>query len=31
MVVEIANDGPVTIVLDAGGTKTAGEGGPLLS
>ena len=31
MTVEIANDGPVTIVLDAGGTKTAGDGGPLLS
>jgi D-aminoacyl-tRNA deacylase len=31
MAVEIANDGPVTIVLDAGGAKTAGEGGPLLS
>jgi D-tyrosyl-tRNA(Tyr) deacylase len=31
MTVEISNDGPVTIVLDAGGTKTAGEGGPLLS
>jgi D-aminoacyl-tRNA deacylase len=31
MTVEIANDGPVTIVLDAGGTKTAEEGGPLLS
>jgi D-tyrosyl-tRNA(Tyr) deacylase len=31
MTVEIANDGPVTIVLDAGGTKTAGEAGPLLS
>ena len=31
MRVEIANDGPVTIVLDAGGTRTAGEGGPLLS
>ena len=31
MTVEIANDGPVTIVLDAAGTKTAGEGGTLLS
>ena len=31
MTVEITNDGPVTIVLDAGGTKTAEEGGPLLS
>ena len=31
MRVEIANDGPVTIVLEAGGTKTAGGEGPLLS
>jgi D-aminoacyl-tRNA deacylase len=31
MTVEIANEGPVTIVLDAGGTRTADEGGPLLS
>ena len=31
MTVEIENDGPVTIVLDAGGAKAAGEGGPLLS
>ena len=31
MTVEIANDGPVTIVLEAGGTKTAGGEGPLLS
>ena len=31
MTVEIANDGPVTIVLDAGGPKTTGEGSPLLS
>ncbi len=26
MSVELANDGPVTIVLDAGGTKTPGAG-----
>jgi D-aminoacyl-tRNA deacylase len=31
MTVEIENDGPVTIVLDAGGTRAAGEGGTLLS
>lgn len=31
MVVEIANDGPVTIVLDADGTKATEGGGPLLS
>ena len=31
MRVEIANDGPVTIVLDAGGTKATADGGPLLS
>jgi D-tyrosyl-tRNA(Tyr) deacylase len=31
MTVEIANDGPVTIVLDADGTKATGDAGPLLS
>lgn len=31
MVVEIANDGPVTIVLDADGTRATEGGGPLLS
>ena len=31
MTVEIANDGPVTIVLDADGTKATEERGPLLS
>ncbi len=31
MTVEIANDGPVTIVLDAGGTRATADGGPLLS
>jgi D-aminoacyl-tRNA deacylase len=31
MSVELANDGPVTIVLDANGTKATGDGGPLLS
>jgi D-aminoacyl-tRNA deacylase len=31
MTVEIANDGPVTIVLDAAGPGTTGEAGPLLS
>ena len=31
MAVELANDGPVTIVLDADGTKATEERGPLLS
>ncbi len=31
MTVEIANDGPVTIVLDADGTKATEDRGPLLS
>ena len=31
MVVGLANDGPVTIVLDANATNPAGEAGPLLS
>ena len=31
MLVEIANDGPVTIVLDTDGTKTTTDGRPLLS
>jgi D-tyrosyl-tRNA(Tyr) deacylase len=31
MLVEIANDGPVTIVLDSDGTNPAGDGGSLLS
>ncbi len=31
MTVEIANDGPVTIVLDADGTNATEERGPLLS
>ena len=31
MAVEIANDGPVTIVLDADGTKATEDRGPLLS
>jgi D-aminoacyl-tRNA deacylase len=31
MRVEIANDGPVTIILDADGTKATEDGGPLLS
>ncbi len=31
MRVEITNDGPVTIVLDADGTKATEDGGPLLS
>jgi D-tyrosyl-tRNA(Tyr) deacylase len=31
MTVEIANDGPVTVVLDANGAKTTEQRGPLLS
>jgi D-aminoacyl-tRNA deacylase len=31
MTVELANDGPVTIVLEADGTKATGDGGTLLS
>jgi D-tyrosyl-tRNA(Tyr) deacylase len=31
MVVELANDGPVTIVLDAGATNRTGAGQPMLS
>jgi D-aminoacyl-tRNA deacylase len=31
MVVALANDGPVTIVLDANATNPAGAGGPMLS
>jgi hypothetical protein len=31
MLVELANDGPVTLVLDANATNPAEEAGPLLS
>ena len=31
MVIELANDGPVTIILDANATNPAEEAGPLLS
>jgi D-tyrosyl-tRNA(Tyr) deacylase len=31
MTVELVNDGPVTIVLDAGKTRPAGDAGPVLS